>query len=129
MRAQSRIYRQGHAAAQRGATLIEVLVAMLLFSIGVIGLVRSLGTAVQDTGAVQYRATAAALADSELGRMWVDRGNLPGYAVVNQAVPELPNGLRTVTVAGNVVTILITWQAPGAPGASNHQVFATIAAN
>lgn len=114
---------------ERGATLVEVLVAMLLFSVGVIGLLRSLGSAVQDTGAIQYRATAAALADNHLGRMWVDRNNLATYVVANAAVPELPNGSRTVTLAGNVVTVNISWQAPGALVASNHQVVATIATN
>jgi type IV pilus assembly protein PilV len=119
----------GNRGTQHGATLVEVLVSVLLFSVGVIGLVRALGTAVQDTGAVQYRATAASLADSLIGRMWVDRGNLPAFAADDENVPELPNGLRDVTVNGNVVTVRYSWQAPGAATPSNHEVVATIAGN
>lgn len=121
--------RQRAPLGQRGSTLIEVLVSVMLFSVGVIGLLRALGTAVQDTGAIQYRSTAATLADGLVGRMWVDRANLASYADDDVAVPELPNGLRTVTVAGNVVTVDITWQAPGAANASSHQVVATIVSN
>ncbi|MDR2215276.1 MAG: prepilin-type N-terminal cleavage/methylation domain-containing protein [Nevskiaceae bacterium] len=118
---------QRSATGQRGATLTEVLVAMLLFSLGVVGLLRALASAVTDTGAVQYRSTAAAVADSQLGRMWVDRGNLASYAEEDAAVPELPSGTRTVTVNGNVVTVTITWQAPSATARSTHEVVATIA--
>ena len=51
--------RHGSQAGQRGSTLTEVMVSVVLFSVGVIGLMRVLGTAVQDTGSLQYRATAA----------------------------------------------------------------------
>jgi type IV pilus assembly protein PilV len=114
---------------QRGSTMVEVMVSVVLFSVGVIGLMRVLGTAVQDTGSLQYRSTAATLADTVIGQMWVDRNNLPAYATAGTAVPELPNGNRVVTVAGNVVTVAISWQAPGATQASNHQVTATIVGN
>lgn len=108
---------------------MEVLVAMVLFSLGVIGLLRSLGTAVQDAGAIQYRSVAATLADTQLGQMWVDRGALPSYVVADDPVPELPNGTRTVTVAGNVVTVRIAWRPPGSALVSNHRVVATIVGN
>jgi type IV pilus assembly protein PilV len=114
---------------QRGTTMVEVLVSVMLFSLGVVALLRVLGTAVQDTGALQYRATAATLADSYIGRMWVDRSNLGSFAGTDVTVPELPNGKRTVTVAGNVVNVTISWQAPGAATASSHQVTATIVGN
>jgi type IV pilus assembly protein PilV len=113
---------------ERGSALIEVLVSVLLFSIGIVGLVRLLGTAIKDTGEIEYRAQAAALADQQIGRMWVDLTNLGGYEVADEAVPELPGGTRTVEVDGNVVTVTINWQLPGAP-ARNHVVVATLASN
>lgn len=115
--------------AQRGSTMVEVMVSVVLFSVGVIGLMRVLGTAVQDTGSLQYRSTAATLADSVIGQMWVDRNNLGAYATAGTAVPELPNGNRVVTVAGNIVTVAISWQAPGASQPSTHRVTATIVGN
>lgn len=114
---------------QRGASMIEVLVAMLLFSIGVVGLLRTLGTAVTDTGAVQYRSTAASLADGELGLMWADSANLAAYASTGIDVPQLPNGKRDITINDNIVTVKISWQAPGSSAPSSHQVVATITSN
>jgi type IV pilus assembly protein PilV len=112
----------------RGSALVEVLVSVLLFSIGIIALVRLLGTAVKDTGEIEYRAQAAALADEQVGRMWVDLGNLPGYAKGVEPLPELPGGTRTIEVDDDVVTVTIGWQAPGGPP-RNHVVVATLAGN
>ena len=44
-------------------------------------------------------------------------------------MPELPNGLQTIDVAGNVVTITIRWQPPGAADERVHAVAATLVAN
>jgi type IV pilus assembly protein PilV len=114
---------------QEGSTLVEVLVSVLLFSIAVIGLLRALGVAMKDSGEIQYRSVASMVADERIGRMWVDRANFAAYVEANTAVAELPNGTRTTTVAGNVITVTIGWQAPGAALASNHRVAATITGN
>ncbi len=102
---------------------------MLLFSVGVIALLRVLGVSVRDAGDLEYRATAAAIADQTVGRMWVDRGNLGAYAETDAVLAGLPNGFRTVTVNGNVVTVTINWQPPGADAARTHSVSATLASN
>jgi type IV pilus assembly protein PilV len=114
---------------QGGSTLIEVLISVLLFSLGVIGLLRALGLAMRGSGDIEFRSVAATMADERIGRMWVDRTNLATYAETNVAVPQLPSGTRTTTVVGNVVTVQIGWQAPGATAASNHSISATIASN
>jgi type IV pilus assembly protein PilV len=109
--------------------MVEVLVSVVLLSVSVLGLVRILGQSVKDSGELQYRSVAATVADQWIGRMWVDPDNLASYVTATpQAVAELPNGTRTVTVATNVVTITINWQAPGA-SASRYQISATLARN
>lgn len=113
----------------RGSALVEVLVSVLLFSIGVIALVRLLGTALKDTGEIEYRSQAVTIADEIIGRMWVDPAGLAAYVVTDEPVPELPAGTRTVEVAGNVVTVTINWQAPGSPAPRNHVVVATLSRN
>jgi len=118
----------GSRRFERGSALIEVLVSVLLFSVGIVGLVRLLGNAVKDTGEIEYRAQAAALADERIGLVWTDRTDLTAYAEADVPVPELPNGMRTVTVNGNVVTVTMNWQPPGAP-ARSHVVVATVVSN
>jgi type IV pilus assembly protein PilV len=117
------------ARGEKGSALIEALVAVLLFSIGIIALLRVLGASVKDAGDVEYRATAATIADQTIGRMWVDRTNLAAYVETAGALDALPNGTRTVTVAGNVVTVTINWQPPGVAGVHTHTVSATLMSN
>lgn len=133
-----------NARQQRGATLLEALVAVLIFSLGVLGLVGLLGAATQQSSDAQYRAVAAELADQLLGDMWIaDRSttNLqtqfgtcasasvcPGYATWAQAVATRLPGVTadgasqpTVAVANDgTVSIVLVWQPPGtaAPPAS-----------
>ena len=49
--------------SQRGSALVESLIAVLLFSIGIVALLRVLGVAIKDSGDVENRAIAATLAD------------------------------------------------------------------
>jgi type IV pilus assembly protein PilV len=116
-------------AGQRGSAMIEVLVSMLLFSVGVLGLVRVLAIAVRDAGEVEYRAIAATVADETIGRMWLDRADLASYAAVDAEVPELPGGTQTIAVDGNVVTVTVNWLPPGAADARVHTVAATLTGN
>jgi type IV pilus assembly protein PilV len=109
--------------------MVEVLVSVVLLSVSILGLVRILGNAVQDSGEIEYRSVAANLADESLGRMWIDRANLAGHAVTDETVTQLPNGKRTITVNGNIVTVVVSWKAPGSASAHQHQVSATIAGN
>jgi len=114
---------------QRGSALIEALIAVLLFAIGIIALLRVLGVAVKDAGDIEYRAVAATIADATIGRMWVDRTNLASYVVAGAAVADLPAGSQTVTVAGNVVNVTIQWQPPGVGQVHSHTVTATLVSN
>ena len=118
-----------HKGAQRGITLIEVLVSLVLFTVAIIGLLRTLGTAMRDSGEVEYRTLAANLADMQLGTMWTDRANLASYAVTNAALSALPNGTNTVAINGSVVTITIRWQVPGSPQQRTYSTTATLAVN
>ncbi|MEN9704670.1 MAG: hypothetical protein RLZZ393_549 [Pseudomonadota bacterium] len=125
VRRATRSTRAGH----RGSTLIEVLVAIMLFSVGVLALLRILAISVQDSGDIEYRAVASAIADERVGRMWVDRTNLAAYSETDTAIPQLPQGTRTVSVNGAVVTVTVTWRPPRALIAHSHQVVATITGN
>jgi type IV pilus assembly protein PilV len=108
--------------SQKGVALLEALVAILLFSMGVLALVGLQATMIKNTSDSQYRSQASFIAQQWLGIMWADpaTGNLPLYAI-SSGDPQnrddisnlLPNGTRIVTVAGNQVTVTISWQQPG----------------
>jgi type IV pilus assembly protein PilV len=126
---------------QSGATLLEALVAVLIFSIGILALVGIQATAVKNASDAKYRADASYLADQLIGQIWADRTNIAQYSHLAAAGPnactpggaasayanavtwlsavakDLPNAPATrqqiVVAAGNVVTVTVCWQVPG----------------
>jgi type IV pilus assembly protein PilV len=66
--------------------LVEVLIALVLFAIGVLSLVAFQGTAVNISGEAKARSDAAFFANQLIARMWTDRTNLASYAL-NAAAP------------------------------------------
>lgn len=68
----------GERRAQRGGFLLEALVGILIFTLGVLGLMALQARAIAYTGDAQYRGEAAYLANSYVSKMWADsRANLP----------------------------------------------------
>ena len=74
--------------SQRGFFLIEAMVAILIFSLGVLGLVAMSSTAVSSQSDAQYRTDAASLADAIAGQiaLGVNRiGATPAIVAANKA--------------------------------------------
>jgi type IV pilus assembly protein PilV len=117
-----------HRRAARGISLIEVLVVLVLFSFGLIGMVGLQARALQTSVGAEDSARASLLVNDLASRMWGARSIMLDAAVVedwNDRVADttqggLPNGEGTVTVAGNVATIRVTWRAPHEPSTASH---------
>ena len=104
----------GAAKNQQGSVLIEALISVLIFSMGILALVGLQTAMLKNTSESKYRAEASFIAQQRLGEMWANPDNLGTFVVADEAVPALPNGTRTVTVGANrVVTVTVGWQAPG----------------
>ncbi|CAH0354188.1 pilus assembly protein PilV [Aquabacterium sp. CECT 9606] len=114
---------QKHSA--RGFMLIEVLVSVLLFSVGVLALVGLQANMNQAQGASKVRTDAAYLANELTGLMWSDADHLGDYtdtacgaykrcqAWKDKVAASLPGGAANVTVnTDREVTIQINWTPP-----------------
>lgn len=68
----------------RGSVLIEALISVLIFSVGVLAIVRLQAAAISNTHDAKLRADASFVASQIISQMWADRGvnsiNLPCYA-------------------------------------------------
>lgn len=114
---------------QRGISMIEVLVVIVLFSFGLIGVVALQARAVQNSVSAEDFNRAAMLANEIASDMWTNQSViLPSARLTswNAAVGDatdrgLPNGAGTVTVVGNVATITVTWRAPRDPDTSTRR--------
>lgn len=113
-------------AAQQGVVLLEALIAILIFSMGILAVVGLQAASIKNTTDAKYRADASYVANQVLGGMWVGSGNLGDYAGT-QSVPSLPSGVRTVAVSGNQVTVTVSWQQPGSAGTHQYITVARIA--
>lgn len=109
---------------QQGAMLLEALIGILIFSMGILAIVGLQAAAIQNTTDAKYRSDASFYANQVIGQMWVDQANLASYVVTGQPISGLPNGTRTVAVNGTEVTVTVTWQPRGAATAHN---FVTVA--
>ena len=102
-------------SAQRGVILIEVMVAILIFSVGVLALVGLQATMIKNTADSKYRSEASYIAQSRIGQIWSDPDNAATYVEANTNISALlPGGTRTVTqpVPGQF-TVTVTWLVPG----------------
>ncbi|MDH6591953.1 type IV pilus assembly protein PilV [Variovorax sp. TBS-050B] len=110
----------------RGIALIEVLVAMLIFMLGVLGLVGLQSTMTRTQTDSKLRADASNLASEVIGRMWVDIANLSGYQGTTtctapsclewraKVATVLPSGSAVITVAASGdVAVTVSWTMPG----------------
>jgi len=107
---------------QQGFALVEVLVAVLLFSIGILAVVGMQAFSIGAVTDAKYRADASFLANQAIGRLWGDPTNLASQAESDVSVPELPNGKRTIGINGQQAVVTIRWEAP--PG-EEHEFSAT----
>lgn len=65
--------------SQRGMMLIEVLVSILIFSIGVLALVGLQARMTAAQSDAKYRADASYLANEVVGTMWGDLSHVANY--------------------------------------------------
>ncbi|MGV8894426.1 MAG: type IV pilus modification protein PilV [Burkholderiaceae bacterium] len=85
---------------QIGASLIEVLVALLLLSFGMLSLGATLSFSVQMPKLSGYRATAVNLASNYVERMRANPTGLPGY----RDVPISYDGTQDAPTAATICT-------------------------
>lgn len=70
---------------QYGSTLIEALVAIVIFSVGVLGLAGLYATSIKLAADAKLRSDAAYLANQIIGHMWADRADIADYTLNSTA--------------------------------------------
>lgn len=122
--------------------LIEVLIGMLLFLIGIVGLISLQAMSIKSTVDAKYRTEASYLANQIIGRMWSDPANLNAYSLTGTAVcpsspsseldkwvcnvkNTLPNATGTnsplITISGTRVMVQVFWQKDLSNAADKHE--------
>lgn len=128
---------------QQGVMLLEALIGILIFSLGILAMLGLQAAAMRATIDAKYRSEASFLTNEIIGKMWVDRANLAAYSTavascpgdppcawvarVQTLLPEATGAnAPTVDVSGQQVTVVVRWKQPGASETSNHTTIAQI---
>jgi type IV pilus assembly protein PilV len=119
-----------HIKSMHGASLIEVLVAMVILAIGMLGLAGLQLSSMNNNQSAFYRSQATFLANDMLDRVRVNKAAIADYAVdvaddaatgsdavavadvdewLGYVTDSLPDGEASVVVNGNQVTIRVEW--------------------
>jgi type IV pilus assembly protein PilV len=142
--------------AQQGAFLLEALIGILIFSLGILGIVGLQAQAIRFTNDAEYRAEAVYLANSLISEMWTDdRTTLKtkyDSTVVGPKYVQFKSDVQTrmagatfphdpivmvddatlplaVTKYSNVVQVKIFWQLPGETTEHNYITTGVIGQN
>ena len=135
---------------QQGTTLLEALVSILIFSMGVLAIVGVQAKSATMMSSTKFRSEAGLLADRIVAEMWVNSPNLASYAYpgtgtvpatlagtngwLNAVTTTLPGAaahppqIAVTNVGGsNQVTVTIYWAPPANNGVVHkHSVMAYI---
>lgn len=116
-------------------TLLEVLVGILIFSIGILGIVGLQARAVQLSVDSEDRTRAALLANEIISTMWAQNTLALAASttaawlarVQDPSVSGLPNANGTVSApdVNGVVTVTITWRSPAKLAADGDSTYIT----
>jgi len=145
------------AKRQGGVMLLEALIAILIFSVGILAIVGMQATAMKAVTDARSRSEAALYANQLLAQIWTDAPNANSYAYAGAGAPPprlqgwynlvtgasgsrgLPGALppkvtvTSPTAKGGTVKVEVFWQTPeelsqGLP-AHNYTVVAAVYAN
>jgi len=129
---------------QQGVMLLEALIGILIFSIGILAMLGMQAIGMRATIDAKYRSEASYLANQVIGQMWVDRNNLGSYATTGPAyaprdewvakvdatlprnVADLTTTTPIITVAGQQVTVTVRWMRQGDDAVSQHVAIAQV---
>jgi type IV pilus assembly protein PilV len=129
----------GTVRREGGATLIEGMVAILIFSLGILAIMALHAASIKNTTDAQYRSEAAYLANSLIAKMRLyDQGTVtadfasPGgaqytqwladVAAANAGLPGMATNPPTIAFIGRRVTVTLFWQAQSDSGVRRHVV-------
>ena len=106
--------RRRHSGKQRGIALLEVMIALVILGIGLLGAIGMQARAYSALLDAGLRAEATLACDKLIGAMSTDPANVANYALAEGATPNNTIGpwVRETTAAipGAIISVVITPQ-------------------
>lgn len=123
----------------KGFFIIEALVSVLIFMVGIVGVLQLQATQMQATADAQYRAQASYMAENIMSEIIIDKANVDIFvdktsatymdweSSLKNALPgvyEYPPEITTsiATSGGTLVTVIVKWKAPQSEMPSQYEL-------
>lgn len=107
-------------STQQGVVILEVMIAILIFSMGVLSILGLQAAMIKNTADSEFRTEASYLAQQQIGLLWA------GSAQTVSA-SGLPSGSIAITQSGVQYTVTVSWLQPGAASGVTAHNFTTTA--
>lgn len=120
---------------QKGFYLIEAVIAILVFAIGILGVIKIQANSINNVSDVQFRTTASGLSQSIINQILLDKNNISSYidgtsdnyqnwlTQVKKSLPGVENNLPQITYEsksyGTNLKVIIFWNNPKTSHISN----------
>jgi type IV pilus assembly protein PilV len=136
--------RTPHPVHQDGIVLLEGLIAIVIFSIGILGIIGLQGAMITSAAEGRARAEASYIAQKRISQLWADPNNLANYVVAAPGTDisqtsGLPKG-RLITERAtasasdntgctgdlNCMVVTVTWRQPSSNDQHSYQLIARI---
>ncbi len=134
---------------QSGTSLLEVLIAILIFSLGILGTTGLLATSIRASNDARYRSEAANLAGAMVADMWatgpgqldtefgtsgtkLDAWKVKAAALMPSAdtnPPQVDLAQPGLSLQSRTVVVTVFWQLPGAKELHSYMLTAQIGKN
>ena len=103
------------AKQQQGVVILEAMIAILIFSMGILAVVGMQAAMIKNTSDAKYRSEASFIAQQTIGQMWADPNNLNSFIIADEDISaQIPLGKRTIDVQNATqVIVTIKWTQPG----------------
>lgn len=108
-------------AAQSGIIIIEVLIAVLVFSFGILGVIHLQASAIKLNADAKLRSDASYLAGQIISQMWIDRSHLANYIHYPDGTPA-STGCTFTGSAGSSAHVTSWVGAADKPGSVMHSL-------
>lgn len=108
-------HQQKIAKKQQGAILLEALIAVLIFSFGILAISGLQAAMMKNTADATMRAEASYIVQQEMGRMLTNPVGLGTFT--DMPIGSLPSGKLSILPVPTDRRLLfrVTWQVPGEP--------------
>ena len=101
--------------SQKGIVLLEALIALLIFSMGVLAIAGLQGAMLKNTTDSKYRSDASYIAQKRLAEMWVSPPTVDTIVTDADITSLLPGGKLSTNyrITDGIVKIIVKWTQPG----------------